>query len=764
MTNMHQITHEGPGGVPDNVGQGSHYLSQDDWRMVGVSPDGGWDILRKVWRRKGLVMAMAAGFLVVGAGVAVLLTPRYTAISRILVGIEEPHVTNVESVLKGITPNLESVQSEAYVVESRELARKVGYQLALDQSPEFNLALRETQWYDYLNPARLFDFRAMAKWFRSQFGDDTVERAASDISPKERMWQRIDDRLLDRVDVTPLNRSHVLELAATSEEPVTAAKIANAFGDLYVEDQLARKRQATTQADEWLNTRIKEMQGKVQEAERAVEAYRREKGLYATKNDTVVAQQLGSLNQSLLEAENARAQAQSNLAQAQSLKNPENADALPQVLQSPTILMLKNKQSDLEKDQADLLSQYTDKHPKVASIKAQLADNRAKVREEVKRIIDGLQQEERVANERVTRAQQRMNQIQNKVGQSNEESVTLNELDRVAEAQRGMLESLLKRSSEMVEQRGLQTADSAVISRAGVPLLPSFPPTNLVMVLAAFVGIGAGVLLALLLENLDQTFRTSEELEEYLGMPAMALLPRVEKSRRQIGHVVRNPYSTFTDGLRMLSARLTLGQEGDALPKLIMFTSALPAEGKSFSSSAFAQLLAMDGRRVIILDLDWKKPNLHRLFGQRPGPGIVDLLNRDITPEQAVYHDPQSGADVMFAGNVGQVRGMSTRIEWLRLLLHTLSRHYDVVILDAPPVMFSPEVLHLAPLVDKTILAVKWGTTPRRVVAAELKSLLRAGVRQPGIILTQVDPKRYDRYSYEDSGFFRHRYLVNDGA
>src|SRR5262249_53702785 len=159
---------------------------------------------------------------------------------------------------------------------------------------------------------------------------------------------------------------------------------------------------------------------------------------------TVVAQQLGGLNQALLEAENARAQAQSNLAQAQSMKNPENADALPQVLQSPTILMLKNKQSDLEKDQADLLTQYTDKHPKVASIKAQLADNRAKVREEVKRIIEGLQNEERAANERVSRAQARMNQIQNKVGDSNEQSVQLNQLDRVAEAQRQMLDSLLK--------------------------------------------------------------------------------------------------------------------------------------------------------------------------------------------------------------------------------------------------------------------------------------------------------------------------------
>jgi Mrp family chromosome partitioning ATPase len=543
---------------------------------------------------------------------------------------------------------------------------------------------------------------------------------------------------------------------------MTAAKIVNTLGELYVADQLARKNQATNQADEWLNGRIGELQNKVQQAERAVESYRRQNGLYSTKSDTVIAQQLGGLNQELLAAENDRATAAARLNQATSLKNPENAASLPSVLQSPAVLMLKSKQADLEKEAADLANSYTDKHPRVASIKAQIADVKGKIRQEVNHVVEALKAEERFAQERFSRAQTRMGSLQNKVGESNEQTVQLNELERIAQANRTLLENLLKRSTEIVEQRGLQTPDAAVIARAGIPLTPSFPPTNLVIILAAFVGIGAGVLVALLLENLDQTFRTSEELEDYLGMPAMALLPQVEKSNRQIGHVVRNPYSSFTEGLRMMSARMALGGEGDAMPKLIMFTSALPGEGKSFTSSAFAQLLALDGRRVIILDLDWKKPNLHRLFGQRQGPGIVDLLNRDITPEQAVFHDPQSGADVMFAGNVGQVRGMSTRIEWLRLLLHTLSRHYDVIILDAPPVMFSPEVLHLAPMVDKTILTVKWGTTPRRVVAAELKSLLRAGVRAPGIILSQVDPRRYTKYSYEDAGLMNHRYLAND--
>src|SRR3546814_1334534 len=143
------------------------------------------------------------------------------------------------------------------------------------------------------------------------------------------------------------------------------------------------------------------------------------------------------------------------------------------------------------------------------------------------------------------------------------------------------------------------TSDATVISRAGVPLGPSFPPTFLIVVLAAAVGFVASVLIALLLENLDQTFRTGEEIEEYTGLPALALLPRLDKKQRRIGHVVRNPYSSFTEGLRMMGAKMSLGDGATEMPGMVMFTSALPAEGKSFTSSAFAQLRALQGRRVI---------------------------------------------------------------------------------------------------------------------------------------------------------------------
>jgi Mrp family chromosome partitioning ATPase len=328
-----------------------------------------------------------------------------------------------------------------------------------------------------------------------------------------------------------------------------------------------------------------------------------------------------------------------------------------------------------------------------------------------------------------------------------------------------MLETLLLRSKETVSQQDIAVPTADIISRANVPFGPSFPPKALIIVIAALIGTGAGVLIALLLENLDQTFRTGDEVEEYIGLPPLALVPAVKRRRpTPIEHVARKPYSTFTNSLRMFAARLTLGSSDGKMPKTMLFTSALPSEGKSRISTSFAQMLALDGQRVILLDLDWKKPGLHRMFKQSRGFGIADLLHGDITPEEAVYRDPLSGAHIMFAGNVGRLHGNTAWLERLRLLLQTLSRHYDVVILDSSPATVAPEVLYLARLVEHTIFVVKWASTPRRAVAGEIRNLLRVGARIDGIVLSQVDPKRYHKYGYDEEDGLRHRYLIHGAS
>lgn len=725
---------------------------------VGGPRGGGWDAVRKVWRRKWLVAAIAAGFMVAGAIATTFMTPKYTAQARVLIGVQAPQVTEIESVLKGLSANSETVQSEAYVITSRGIAERVARRLALDQDPEFNPSLRDDggSWLGSLHLSRLFNLSAILDWLG--LGDSgTLKRpdAPSALdrdapSAEERFWERIVSRVLGRVDAVPFHRSHVVAIETQSENPLTAARLANTFSDVYIQQQLIRKTEATEKANEWLQARIGELRQKVEESERAVESHRRRHGLYETRSDTVVAQQLAELNRELIAAQNAKAEAESRLEQAESqVTNVNSTQSLPAVLQSPLIHTLRSQQSTLQQKVAELSAIYTAKHPKRRDIQAQIGVLDDKIRAEAERIVDGLRHQQTIAEDRYRRVLERMDELKSQMGAANEETVRLRQLEREAEADRNLLAELLQRSKETAGQAEILVPDAAVISRANVPLSPSFPPRNLIVLVTVFAGLGCGVLLALLIENLDQTFRGGEEVEEHTGLPLLALVPSLRPRGQPLIRTLRNPHSPFTGALQRLSARLAIDESASREDsRCLMFTSAVPGEGKSHTAMAFAQVQALNGHRTVVLDLDWKRPSLHRILSQPNRAGLAELLRGEVSPEEAVFRDRDTGLHAIFAGDVNLVRRSAVSFERLHLLLNTLSHHYDVVVLDTSPASAAPEVLHLSRLAQETVFVVKWASTPRRTVANELKSLLQMNARVPGIVLAQVNPRRYRRYDY----------------
>lgn len=741
-------------------------------------PPGGdpLDILRKLWRRKWLIALTALGTFVLAAVVISMLTPRYTAESQVLVGIEEPKVSNIESVLKGITANLETVQSEAYVVQSRAIAARVVNRLALDKSPEFNPELRtESAWHRYLYDAIDFITGLIPRdWINPdadkirQFGRTAVDdqnRTAGGADDEDqtedtsRDKDRVVDVLLDHVNVTPLNRSHVLAIDVQSQNSIMASRIANMFADVYVEQSMMGKTTATEKANAWLDKQIADMQAKVEADDRAVEEYRQQNGLYETKTDTVVAQQIAELNTQLIGAQNAKAEAEAKLSQAEkALQDPDAIDSLPAVLESPLIQSLREKQVDLERQAADLASTYGKKHPAMIDMEAQLQDVRHKIQLEVKKIIAGIRHEADSADARYKTLESSLMKMQGNMGQMNQKSVKLHQLENEAEASRALFQSLLERSKETTATESLHaTPDATLISAASTPDSPSFPPRLIILAVAILGGAGFGGLLALLTENLDRTFRTSQEIEEMTGFPTLALVPALGWRERSGSHVLRDPDSPFSESLRTLYARLLLSGSKRRSPKVVMLTSATPDEGKSRIGYSLAQLVAYAGRRVVVIDCDWKRPTLHKLFRTSGQPGLAELLRGDAAPDEAVHQDPVSGAHAIFAGSVKANAHDILRFERLPMLLETLARHYDLIVVDTPPVLAGAEVTHLSRMMDAILFVVKWGDTQREVAMNGLKQIVDARGPVAGVVLSQVNPKRYGRYGYGDLTYFYQR-------
>ena len=739
---------------------------------LGENEPGGWDILRQLWRRKLLITGVTILMAGVGIAAVTLMSPRYTAEARVLLGVQDRKVTNVQSVLEGLVPNDSNIRSEAFLISSRSMARQVGYRLALDKSPAFNPFLApEPTWTDKLHPGYMI---GIAKdWALEQknalFGDETTDSKPADekneaAARQAYMWKTIENKLLYRVEATPLNRSHVVSITAEFDDPTLSAEVANAFSRVYVESQRIEKQKAADQANTWLDTQIKDLQAKVIDAERNVETYRREHDLYSTKSDTVIGQQLAALNQELIAAERSKVQAESKLDQAQSLTGRNSGfDNLPAVLQSPLIVNLRGRQAGLEGEAADLSAKYTSKHPEMRNIRAQISDINGKIEAEIDRIVGSLENEVRIATNQYESIRTRLAELKANMGSSNTEQIELRQLEREAEASRNMLESLLQRSKETANQSDLSRANAEIISMAAPPNGPSFPPSTLIVLVSVLAGFGTGVLIALLLERLDQTFRTTDEIEEITGLPALAVIPSIKKTWAQrMDHVVRQPNSTYTNAVRSLAAHLAFSNSKGHLSRVVMFTSAVPGEGKSHTSCSYAQLLANDAISVILVDADWRQPTQHTNFGQRRRSGVLDLLQGKARLEDVVYRDAKSGVDVLFAGKSQDANSLSVSLTRFQQLINGLTMKYDIVVLDTSPLAVTPEMLHLARAADCVVFNVKWGSTPRRVVTNELKHLMRTGANVEGIALSQVNLNKYDQYSYDDGGYLPQRYLVQD--
>lgn len=721
--------------------------------------DGGlWVVAVKLWQRKWIVLGVTAACILAAALVTAMLTPRYTAESQVLVGVQTPRVLSVDTILSGLTANSETVQSEAYIITSRATAEKVARSLRLDKLPEFNSALRPKPIIDI---SQLPGVDLIKNWLKPP-PPQTEAGTGNRLTEEEITWNRVISTLLGSVQVTPLNRSHIVSIKAESEDPQLAARIANGFATAYIRQQLSTKQSTATEADQWLDQRIAKLRKQVATADAAVETFRRENGLYETKSDTVVAQQLAELTREMLAAQNAKVEAEARRDQAQSqVKNADSVESLPSVLQSPVIQALRTQQSQLEQKSAQLASSYTAKHPLRRDIAAQIKDVKNKIRAEAQRIVDGLNHQVQMAQERDRRVKQQMAALQGDVDVSNEKRITLNQLEREAQASRSMLVSLLQRSKETVDQQSLMTPDARVTSQADVPLSPSFPKTGLMIVLAAFAGVTGGTLLALLLEGADQSYRNREEIERDTGLPVLAVVPSASRSQRRKADR-RAPY---WESLQMLNTRLSLRtpREGGVRGS-VMFTSAHSGEGKTNMSAAYARLLALEGHRVVIVELDWKRPSLHTVLGQPQRVGLAELLHGYVTPEESVYREPSTGLHAIFAGNGDHIAKSGVWLARLRLLLGTLSRHYDVIILDTAPASVTPEILRVSQLVEQTVFVVKWRSTPRRAVINELRNLQHAGADLAGVVFSQVNLGRYRQYAYGNADYRRRTHLAYDAG
>ena len=712
------------------------------------------ETLRKLWRHRLLIAACT----VVLGGAAILaawLMPSYyVSEARVLVGVQSPRLSNVESMVADVSPDAERVQNEGFILQSRIIAKQVIDQLKLRQDPEFNPELAKPSPWAQLNPMQYLPPQLTA-WFDRQTSASKKVEPIKDPSTAD---DRTIDSLLSHIDVSTLGRSHVLSVKADSRNPQTASAIANALAERYLDYQRRDKIESMDRVDKFLMGRVAELRDQVRKSDQAVEDYRRKYDLYKSAGSTssggVTTQQLTELNSQLLAAQTAKAEADSRLREAQEMrKGGLNSESVPQVLNSPLIAALKQQQADAERRAAQQQATYGAQHPQMLNARAEVGSVQAKVNAEIAKVIDGLAREARTADARYEALAKNFETLKGQMGSVNDKAIGLEALERDATVNRNLLQAVLLRAKQSTGAEHILTANAKLVSPASPAQAPSYPPKALLALLGVAGGMMVGVTIALLREGGDHTFRRADQIEALTGLPVMAMVPQVAGRGQPAMQVLRQPTSAYSEALRRLHIGIELSETANS-PKTILISSATPSEGKSVIVASLGRLLASSGKRVLLIDCDWRSPRLHQIFRCSNRDGLASLLiDKESDLENTIHHDALSGVDVMTSGPWSPRSAHLLSSDRMRHLLEALEQHYEFIILDTPPALVTADVLSLSRLVEKVVFVVRWGHTRQEAVLEALKQIIDAQGDVAGVVMSRVVSKQYRQYSYGDPFF-----------
>jgi succinoglycan biosynthesis transport protein ExoP len=721
-------------------------------------------ILRRRWK---LVAAVPAGLGALALIYIMVTTTLYTATSTVLV--DPRRSTAIESnqaamQMSNFGTDDATIESETLLIQSIAILQRVVEKLKLTEDQEF------------IPKPGLLD--PIKRLFASS-GSDTG------ASPEDAATARSVDILQRRMKVTRQGTTFLVDINVSSESPRKAAVIANAVAEGYFEEQVRAKNDSTRIATTWLNGQIDAMKSRVGTAERAVEDFRAANNLTVSQGVTVNDQQITDLNNQLIAARVQTAEARAKFDQIQQLsKSGNDPGGFSAAISSDIISKLRAQYADIAKNEADLSSKYGPQHPLLANVHAQLRDTQRLINEEIRRILQSTQHDYDVARSREASLQQSFDQLQGVSSSSGQAQVRLRELQREAEANRTLYESYLARYKESTAQESLDMPDSHVVTKASVPIAPSWPKTWLLLGLAVTLGLGIGSVLAFLADYLDRRVKTLEQAEQISGVPALAAIPLIgarelaglaKRGRSELGrydprttkllpamlqpplmrYALDAPGTFFAEAIRAI--RLALQRTMRVQPiKVVLVTSALENEGKTTLAVNLAQSIATLGIRTLLIDADLRNPQLTRALCPNAGTGLLDLAMGRTAPEQAILVDRSTGLSILPSTAVRQADLITELMFSERIVevLDLLRQRYELIVIDSPPLVPLVDGRALAELADRIVLALAWDQTPGDVLAHTMDLLSPVHDRILGTVLTRVDLSRLRFYDYYRSSAY----------
>lgn len=665
-----------------------------------------------LWEGKWIVLLIAALAALAAVLHIYLATPLYTAAAHIVLETEQKTVVDLEGIASNTPAEQHAMNTELLVLRSHELMTSVVNELGLDSDPEFNPVLRD-------GPI----WRRVLDLIPGPTTGAVDGRGVPAPGPRD-AGVTVTEALLRKVRVAIVPNTYAFRVTAETISPEKSAAIANAIAERYIENQRAKRFDAMEHALSWLSARVVELKQDLETAEAAIEDYASKA---STVNERMLSANMRKL-QSMRERRETHAvraeELRARIARLRTLREARNFAPVLHLTEDPELRAL-----------ADDLVSVPDNPRRLADFDARLKTVTVRLDKEAGRL-----------ESQSAAFVSAIGELESEVDLQSADLVNLRQLRREADATRLLYEHFLARMKELSVQQGVQQADSRLLSPAKVPARPSSPKIASTIVLGSTGGLVLGFCLVLLRDRLRSTLHSPEELEAICGQSVIGVLPEaaVRQPRRLLDQIVARPSLGFPEAIRNLRASIRHSSL-DGSPKVVMFTSSEPEEGKSTVAAALAATSAMAGSRVLLIDADLRRRAIREFFGAPDGYGLVSVLRGEASREEAVFRDERTGLDVLFADD-HELRASdffeSSRFDFF---LRDLRKNYDLVVIDTPPVLIVPDARVIGQSADAIIYVARWNSTTSRMVRTGVELLRQVSLPVAGAVLTRVDSRNMTR-------------------
>ncbi|SNS27730.1 GumC family protein [Sphingopyxis indica] len=688
------------------------------------------------YRSRYWIIGIFFACLLAGVMITILSTPVYRAESTVQIDQEAAKILGTEDAdsSAAIQDSDRFLKTQLDVIRSRSLAQTVAEDLQLFNNSQF----------------------------LEKMGVDP-DAAASDVrSAADAQRELVLSTLDDNVGVSLPIDSRIATIAFDSPDPALAARVANSFAQNYIRNNLQRKFDTSSYAREFLKQQLDEAAIQLAESERQALEYARRTRIIDASNaasenasgggpKSLVAATLVNLNQDYADALARRIDAQKKWEVAKS----QNVMTLPEVLNNLAIQNLLQQKATVKAAYEQELQRRKEDFPTVRQAKAQLDE----LNDQIEVIAAGIRQtirgqyETALSQENAIQAQ--MSELKNDTLNEQSEAVQLGILQRKTSNDRQLYDLLLRRYNELNAEAGVQANNVSIVDRAMTPSNPIKPSIPLNIALSVLAGIILAGLFVFGREQLFNIIRTPDDVTRKLGLPSLGAIPKMQ-DESQIEVEILDPKTQVSETFSSLRSSLML-VSSHGLPRSLMFTSSRQGEGKSSCCFATAIALSRIGKRVLVVDLDLRRPVQHRLFGVKNGVGMTDLLTHNKSLEEVVQPTSHERVSFIPSGGIPPNPAELLASPDSPAVIDQLTSAYDVVLIDSPPTLGLADAIEISNLAEGCVFVVEAGKNQSSNTRASIHRLLSGGANVVGVLLSKFDLKDAG-YNYEYAYQYTYKY------